>query len=646
MANVGNAELEISHSGAGDTVGALQSVGGALSSLGKVALAVGAAGLTALAAGFGLAISEAMEAQRVMAQTNAVIASTKGVAGVSAEAVADLAQSLQNMSGVAAEAIQAGQNILLTFTNIGSSVFPAATQTMLDMSVALGQDLKSSAIQLGKALQDPIAGITALRRVGVNFTDAQQKMIGKLVESGQLLEAQKLILKELETEFGGSAAAIGKTFGGQLEIAKLRLLDIAEAAGMKLLPALSSLIDVGLPFVEKFAMAGADALVSLGDALVGLAPTAKDALKTIESAFFHLKAGWSPLMVLGNLLPGVFTPEIRSMIDSVADSLARIGEAVSPAITSFIDSLGASLNTAFSESGPTIINNITTAFEGLADFFETNGPAISNALSLIGTGLGQFLVGILTIGSGIASIVGQLLSGDFSGALATAGATLSTFADSVSQAFGGVDFSQVLATWGSNFAALGAIISGAAGNAIAAAQAWAMGVVGGMSAPLVTLVGVVSGYIGAAVNAVSGFVGGMSTVGAQLGNGLVSGAAGVVGKIVGVVVAAVEAAIAAAKAAAGVASPSKEMAYISQMMGAGFINEMGRMADPMESAMSNAMGQMLQPAYAMARMGSGTVYNQSSRTGDMHIGSMTIQAADDDTLTALLTQAQQGRAAV
>ena len=75
---------------------------------------------------------------------------------------------------------------------------------MLDMSVALGQDATQSAIQLGKALNDPVKGVTALRRVGVSFTAAQIKQIKTLVATGKTLQAQKLILRELNQEFGGS----------------------------------------------------------------------------------------------------------------------------------------------------------------------------------------------------------------------------------------------------------------------------------------------------------------------------------------------------------------------------------------------------------------------------------------------------------
>ncbi|MES2155937.1 MAG: hypothetical protein V4510_12455, partial [bacterium] len=69
-------------------------------------------------------------------------------------------------------------------------------------------------IKVGKALNDPTKGLTALSRVGILFTDQQKKQIKALQKSGDLLGAQKIILKELGTEFGGSFAAKGKTATG------------------------------------------------------------------------------------------------------------------------------------------------------------------------------------------------------------------------------------------------------------------------------------------------------------------------------------------------------------------------------------------------------------------------------------------------
>ena len=176
----------------------------------------------AVAAGGGLVLAglaakkafrEFEEAEKATSQTRAVLKSTGNQAKMTAAEIENLANKLSLKSGIDDEAIQSGENLLLTFTKIrnetgkGNKIFNEATSIVLDMSVALGTTLKSAAIQVGKALQDPENGITALRRVGVNFTKEQKERIQGWVEEGKQLKAQKFILKELRTEFAGSAAA-------------------------------------------------------------------------------------------------------------------------------------------------------------------------------------------------------------------------------------------------------------------------------------------------------------------------------------------------------------------------------------------------------------------------------------------------------
>jgi hypothetical protein len=159
--------------------------------------------------------------------------------------VENLAAAIAKKTGIDDEAIQSGENLLLTFTNIqnrvgeGNDIFNQATQTITDMSVALGQDFKSSAIQVGKALQDPILGMTALRRVGVSFTEKQTEMVGKWVEQGQVLRAQKFILGELTREFGGSAEAQA-TASGKMSVA---LGNLGEQVGKFVAPAFTFLAE-------------------------------------------------------------------------------------------------------------------------------------------------------------------------------------------------------------------------------------------------------------------------------------------------------------------------------------------------------------------------------------------------------------------
>lgn len=204
-----------------------------MAKIGKIA-AVGVAaafGVMALALkrGFG----EFMESQAVMAQTAAVLKSTGGVANVTAKHVDVLAGALSRMSSIDDEAIASSENMLLTFTNIrngvgkGNKIFDAATLAVLDMSVAMGKDLNSTAIMVGKALNDTtvnakgtITGWSALRRVGVMISPVMMKMAAAFIKAGKPMEAQKLLLKELGTEFGGSAKAFGLTLTGQFN--KLR----------------------------------------------------------------------------------------------------------------------------------------------------------------------------------------------------------------------------------------------------------------------------------------------------------------------------------------------------------------------------------------------------------------------------------------
>lgn len=224
--------------------------------------------------GFKKIIKATEEAQFAEAQLNAVIKSTGNAAGVTAEQMTSLASALQKTSLFGDEAIIGAESLLLTFTKIGGDVIPQATQAILDMSQAMGQDLKSSTIQVGKALNDPIAGISALSRVGVQLTEDQKDLIKSFVAVGDTASAQKVILKELETQFGGAAEAATRTLGGALTQLKNTAGDALEKLGEGLTPGLGDLaramqeaLQEGGVFVEGLAIIGK----ALGSVAKGLA---------------------------------------------------------------------------------------------------------------------------------------------------------------------------------------------------------------------------------------------------------------------------------------------------------------------------------------------------------------------------------------
>ncbi len=180
---------------------------------------------------FASCLKESSDAAAELAQTNAVLASTHDVSKMTSQAVLDLADHFSHLTMFTDDTVQMSENLLLTFTNIGKNIFPQATQAVLDMSQAMGQDWKTSAIQIGKALQDPILGLTALRRVGVSFTEEQKNMIKGFMATGDILDAQKIILQELNREFGNSAIAAGKTLPGQLKILGQNFDDVRQTIG-------------------------------------------------------------------------------------------------------------------------------------------------------------------------------------------------------------------------------------------------------------------------------------------------------------------------------------------------------------------------------------------------------------------------------
>jgi len=243
--------------------GTSKSMGSSFGAIAGAALKVGA--VIGLGMGFKEMIDKASAGEQKLAQMDAVLKSTKGAAGMTKDELLKLADAQGKLTTFSKGANMETENLLLTFTSIGKDVFPQALTTVNDMSQALGQDTKSSAVQLGKALQDPIKGITALSRVGVNFTEGQKKSIEAMVKHGDVAGAQKLILKELGTEFGGSAEAAGKTFAGQMTIAKNQVAGLGSTIGSALLPTLTGMITTINENMPKIKQVITDAVVIVTD---------------------------------------------------------------------------------------------------------------------------------------------------------------------------------------------------------------------------------------------------------------------------------------------------------------------------------------------------------------------------------------------
>ena len=202
----------------------LDDTGKAIKDFGKVA----AAGFAVFSA---ITIKNTMEQERVTKQLEATLKSTGGSAGYASQELLDMASALQTVTTYGDEAIIPAESLLLTFTKIGRDVFPDALESVLNVATAMGTDLKTAALQVGKALNDPEKGIAALTRSGIQFTKDQQEVIKALSETGRVADAQRIILAELENQFGGSARAARDTLGGAVLGLKNAFGDLFEGSG-------------------------------------------------------------------------------------------------------------------------------------------------------------------------------------------------------------------------------------------------------------------------------------------------------------------------------------------------------------------------------------------------------------------------------
>jgi hypothetical protein len=244
------------------------SMGNAMKSVAKgtaiVAAAVAAAGAAVGALTYKLILSG--EAGNTADARIRNIAKSMDLFGSGSDAVAErlsaLAEKMELQTGVERNSIKVTQAKLLTFKDLAQSAdevggnFDRATQAAVDMAAAGFGTAEQNAVQLGKALNDPITGLAALRRSGITFTEGEKEKIKTLVESNRMHEAQAEVLAAIEKQVSGTAAA---TADASVQI-KAALSQGFEEVGRPLADALASLTPQFLEFVEmakpKLAEAG------------------------------------------------------------------------------------------------------------------------------------------------------------------------------------------------------------------------------------------------------------------------------------------------------------------------------------------------------------------------------------------------------
>lgn len=328
-------------------------LGKKLQGVGKGMMATGAvlsAGITApFAALMAKAIPAARESREAMAQVEAGLKSMGGQSGKTAEELDKSAQALMRMSTFDDDDILRKVTAnMLTFGNVAGQEFDRAQKAVVNMATRLNMDLQPATIMIGKALNDPVKGLTALGRAGVQFSADQKEMIKGMVAVGDIAGAQRIILAEIERQFGGSAQAMRAATPG---IDTIQAWDsfkekIGEVA-LNMLPPLTNFLTKILdlfnnltPTQQAWAVGIAAAGAALGPLLVGLG-----GLVTVVGTFLPLLAALSTRMLalvvtsgpIGIAIVAVgalylafknwdkIEPIVRAMVEAVAGALRRMG---------------------------------------------------------------------------------------------------------------------------------------------------------------------------------------------------------------------------------------------------------------------------------------------------------------------------------
>lgn len=191
-----------------------------LASSGTLVITGLAASVAALSAATYQGVKVLADYEVNLARTQALIESTGAAAGFTAQQLQEQAEALALNTLTGVKNVQKAQSVLLTFNRVSGDVFKEAITLSQDLAETGFGSIESNAVQLGKALQDPITGITALTRVGITFNDAQKEQIRLAQQSGDTLKAQGVIIQAVAGQVGGAGAGVAKdSLAGKIDTA-------------------------------------------------------------------------------------------------------------------------------------------------------------------------------------------------------------------------------------------------------------------------------------------------------------------------------------------------------------------------------------------------------------------------------------------
>lgn len=271
------------------------------------------------------AIPAAQESQVALGQVQSALASMGDAAQRTLPQLQAQAEALMRLSTFDDDDILKKVTAnLLTFGNVSGDVFDRAQLAAVNLSARLGQDLQSSAIQLGKALNDPVKGITALSRVGVSFTEQQREQIKAMVAAGDTAGAQGIILGELEKQYGGAAKALrDATPGIESQQAWADFQETIGKVALQVIPPLNEALSTLLgwfnnlsPRTQTFVVGAAAVAAALGPITLGVGG--------LISAFGILLPAIGPIAAALGTVATVITAGVIPALSSLIVALSPV----------------------------------------------------------------------------------------------------------------------------------------------------------------------------------------------------------------------------------------------------------------------------------------------------------------------------------
>lgn len=390
----------------------MQSVGATIATAGAGMSAAITAPFIALGAHL---LQGSQDAAAAAAQVEAALTSMGGASGKTAEQLSKTAEELRNLTGVDDDEILTKVTAnLLTFGNVAGDVFDRAQRSILDISARMGGDLQSATMMVGKALNDPIKGLAALRRVGIQFTEQQEEQIKAMQAVGDTAGAQAIMLGELERQFGGAAEAAGRAdIWKPLKTALMDLEGAFEPIVRDVIgPLIARVADLARAFasaspgVQQFAVVAAAVAAAMGPIMVaagGLVTVLGALLPVIGTIGAPFLAFAAAAAAVGTAL-FVFRDDLIPIIQSFA---ASVQENIGPKLMPLWDALVGAVR-AVGEVFVAILGDGSP--ESAAATLKTFGEIVSR---VFGAAV-DLITGAVNVITNILRALAALLRGDFS----------------------------------------------------------------------------------------------------------------------------------------------------------------------------------------------------------------------------------------